>query len=307
MGKPKIGIIGLGRIAQKAYLPILSQETDWSLVGAFSPNAEKRKRICNQYRMQEYSNLGNLLRDCHAVFVHSSTESHFEVVSQALQQGVDVYVDKPLAATSPEAEKLVEQSVKHGRKLMVGFNRRFAPMYVKAKNQVKNLAVVRFDKHRANKVGPNTYEFTMLDDYLHLVDTMRWLAETDLHLKYQHKQLDINNFLVHTNHLFQSENVSFHSSMHRKAGTNLEQLELVGEGALYRVKNMSVLEREENNQVTTEIPASWDPVLKQRGFEGAIRHFIHCLEQDQQPSIDGEEGLKSQQLVEQLIQEAQVK
>lgn len=40
--KPRIGIIGLGNIAQKVYLPFLAKETDWSLVGAYSPTEKKR-------------------------------------------------------------------------------------------------------------------------------------------------------------------------------------------------------------------------------------------------------------------------
>lgn len=42
MEKLRIGIVGLGGIAQKAYLPILTQARDWQLVGAFSPIKSKR-------------------------------------------------------------------------------------------------------------------------------------------------------------------------------------------------------------------------------------------------------------------------
>lgn len=42
MRKPKIGIVGLGGIAQKAYLPILTNSTSFELIGAFSPTVAKR-------------------------------------------------------------------------------------------------------------------------------------------------------------------------------------------------------------------------------------------------------------------------
>lgn len=45
MNKPKIGMIGLGSIAQKAYLPTLTKETNWNFVGAFTPNAEKETNL----------------------------------------------------------------------------------------------------------------------------------------------------------------------------------------------------------------------------------------------------------------------
>ena len=44
MTKLRVGVVGLGSIAQKAYLPILGRAADWTLVGGFSPNQQKRSR-----------------------------------------------------------------------------------------------------------------------------------------------------------------------------------------------------------------------------------------------------------------------
>jgi len=300
--KPRIGMVGLGSIAQKAYLPILSKETDWTFAGAFSPSREKRKAICNQYRIQDFHSLPALALECDAMFVHSSTESHYEVVSELLNKGIDVYVDKPLAASIPEAEKLVELSEKLGRKLMVGFNRRFAPMYVKAKEKANKIAWARVEKHRMDSVGPYSYEFTMLDDYLHLVDTVRWLSDGDLSVQYGNVHTNGENQLLYAQHTYESsQNISFTTAMHRKAGTNLEQIELVTDGAIIRVKNMNTTEIEEGNTISTTVSSSWETTLKQRGFEGAVQHFIYCIQQDDQPLVDGLEGLKSQLLVDQLL------
>ena len=303
MKKPRIGMVGLGNIAQKAYLPILTKETNWSFEGAFSPSKDKRKSICSQYRIQDFSSLQALADQCDAVFVHSSTSTHFEVVSFLLTLGKDVYVDKPLAASIEESEKLVELATKHSRKLMVGFNRRFAPMYVAAKQQATNIASIRFEKHRKDSIGPNSYEFTMLDDYLHLVDTARWLANGDLNVIDSTMNINTERNLIYAGHLFKSDlNVPIFTEMHRKAGTNLEKLELVTEGAIIRVKNMNTMETETNNQLSISAAPSWDTTLKQRGFEDCINHFIDCVQNDQKPKIDGEEGLKSQILLNQLIE-----
>ncbi|MFF2289477.1 Gfo/Idh/MocA family protein [Peribacillus butanolivorans] len=302
MKKPRIGMIGLGSIAQKAYLPILTKEMDWSFVGAFSPSKDKLKIICNQYRIQDFNSLQTLAAECDAVFVHSSTSSHFEVVSSLLNKGIDVYVDKPLAATVAEAEKLVELSEKSGRKLMVGFNRRFAPMYVQAKQQAQNIASVRIEKHRTDSMGPYSYDFRMLDDYLHVVDTARWLANGDLDVLHGTVNISSENYLVYAGHVYKSkEGIPFFTDMHRKAGTNLERLELLTDGAILSVRNMNTLEIASNNSHSTSFSPSWDTTLKQRGFEDAVQHFINCIQNDEKPLIDGLEGLKSQLLVNQLL------
>jgi virulence factor len=60
--------------------------------------------------------------------VHTSTASHYEVVSRLLNAGVHVCVDKPLADKLSDAEALVELAARRHLTLMVGFNRRFAPL-----------------------------------------------------------------------------------------------------------------------------------------------------------------------------------
>ncbi|HFJ4333208.1 TPA: Gfo/Idh/MocA family protein, partial [Serratia liquefaciens] len=129
MSKLRVGVVGLGGIAQKAYLPILSQAADWTLVGGFSPNQQKAQPICDSYRMACFSGLDSLAQQCDAVFVHSSTASHFQVIGELLRYGVQVYVDKPLAETVEQGEQLLALAEKQGKALMVGFNRRFAPLY----------------------------------------------------------------------------------------------------------------------------------------------------------------------------------
>jgi virulence factor len=49
--KLRIGVVGLGGIAQKAWLPVLGAATDWTLQGAWSPTREKAERICETWRM----------------------------------------------------------------------------------------------------------------------------------------------------------------------------------------------------------------------------------------------------------------
>ena len=301
--KLRIGIVGLGNIAEKVYLPFLTKETTWSLIGAYSPTENKRKEICKWYRMNAFSNLSDLIKHCDAVFVHSATAAHFEIVSEALKKGKDVYVDKPLAATLEEAEKLAELSVKNGRKIMVGFNRRFAPMYVKAKHEVHNAAWIRIEKHRVNGIGPADFEFTLFDDYIHLVDTARWLGEPSSSIK-GWSEVNSEKQLIYAQHFYKSRNNEQISiGMHRNAGSNLEQLEFVAENSIIRVKNMDTMEVEKDGKLITSTSASWDTILKRRGFEDAIMHFINSIIGDTQPSIDAVEGLKTQRLVYDIIQQ----
>ncbi|MDQ8738782.1 Gfo/Idh/MocA family oxidoreductase [Paenibacillus sp. LHD-38] len=234
--------------------------------------------------------------------MHSATESHYKVVSMLLKRGKDVYVDKPLAATLEQAEQLAELSVSLGRKLMVGFNRRFVPLYIEAKQRMRDTAWVRMEKHRTDAVGPHVAAFTMLDDYLHVVDTARWLADGEIGAPVGIVKVNERNHLLHTQHHFDAAaGFTLSTAMHRHAGTSLEQLEIVNAGEIIRVKNMSLLEVERDDRIAKTLPPSWQTILKQRGFEDAVQHFMQCIIHDNSPAVDAKEALKSQQLLMSML------
>lgn len=301
MSKLRIGVIGLGGIAQKAYLPVLSHAENWTLAGGFSPNQQKAQAICDSYRMACFSRIDELASQCDAVFVHSSTASHYEVVGQLLAQGVHVYVDKPLAAELDQAEQLVEQAHKAGKALMVGFNRRFAPLYRQLKENMQDAASLRMDKHRTNSVGPNDLRFTLLDDYLHVVDTALWLAGGNATLESGLLQINEADQMLYGEHHFLCGETLVTTSMHRRAGTARESIQAVTEGAVYQLDNMQNW-REEQQDILTQLPVpGWQSTLAQRGFVGAIEHFVDCVSNQTAPETSGEQAIYAQAMIEKIL------
>ena len=301
MSKLRIGVIGLGGIAQKAYLPVLSHAENWTLAGGFSPNQQKAQAVCDSYRMACFSRIDELASQCDAVFVHSSTASHYEVVGQLLAQGVHVYVDKPLAAELDQAEQLVEQAHKAGKALMVGFNRRFAPLYCQLKENMQDAASLRMDKHRTNSVGPNDLRFTLLDDYLHVVDTALWLAGGNATLESGLLQINEADQMLYGEHHFLCGETLVTTSMHRRAGTARESVQAVTEGAVYQLDNMQIW-REEQQDILTQLPVpGWQSTLAQRGFVGAIEHFVDCVSNQTAPETSGEQAIYAQAMIEKIL------
>src|SRR5688572_24204898 len=123
----KIGVIGLGSIAQKAYLPVLSKRE--LEVHLFTRDQVKLRDIGGKYR---FSNLHDSLDSMtiagiQAAFVHTATDSHEEIVTKLLNSNIHVFVDKPITYDFASAERLLTLARKNGVILEVGFNRRYAP------------------------------------------------------------------------------------------------------------------------------------------------------------------------------------
>lgn len=304
MSKLRVGVVGLGGIAQKAYLPILSQAADWTLVGGFSPNQQKAQPICDSYRMACFSGLDSLAQQCDAVFVHSSTASHFQVIGELLRYGVHVYVDKPLAETVEQGEQLLALAEKQGKALMVGFNRRFAPLYRQLKQDMNQPASIRMDKHRADSVGPNDARFTLLDDYLHVVDTALWLGGDAGKRLSGNLRINDAGELVYAEHHFECGEMLVTTSMHRRAGSQRESVQAVTDGAIYQVNDMRQWLREDSQGVLEQPAPGWQTTLAQRGFDGAIRHFLASVSNQTLPETAGEQAIAAQRVIERLLRDA---
>ena len=304
MTKLRIGVVGLGGIAQKAWLPVLSAASDWELVGAWSPTRAKALHVCETWRMPYAVSLLDLARECDAVFVHTATSSHYQVVTALLNAGVHVCVDKPLAENVQDAERLIELAARKNLTLMVGFNRRFAPLYQDLKAQLGAASSLRMDKHRTDSIGPNDLRFTLLDDYLHVVDTALWLTNGDAQLKSGTLQTNEQAQMVYAEHHFAVDNIQVTTSMHRRAGSQRESVQAVTDGALFDVTDMREWREEKGSGIVTRPVPGWQSTLEQRGFSGCARHFIECVQNQTVPETSGEQAILAQRIIEKLWREA---
>ena len=97
----KVGCIGLGDIAQKAYLPVLTTQPGRRTASAH-PDARHPHRVADSLHIpaeHRHTDLSDALlaQDLDAAFVHAPTAAHPEIVTRLLEAGVPTYVDKPLA------------------------------------------------------------------------------------------------------------------------------------------------------------------------------------------------------------------
>lgn len=161
----RIGIIGLGDIAQKAYLPVITAREDIELVFC-TRNRETLGRLSAKFRVREaVQTVEELIASgIDAAFIHSSTESHVVIAEQLMRSGVHVYVDKPISYHYEEAERLTALAEQLGVILMVGFNRRFAPMVaaMKEKNDRRMVMLQKIAFSRRTSLADSCMTITFM-------------------------------------------------------------------------------------------------------------------------------------------------
>jgi len=132
-----IGFVGAGNYASSMLLPHLVQLPNAELVHVTTTKSLSAVNAQRRFGFTTASTSASaVLEDesLDAIFVVTRHATHADLVCRALETGKAVFVEKPLALTGDELDRITEVIAKTGNdRLMVGFNRRFAPMLAKMK------------------------------------------------------------------------------------------------------------------------------------------------------------------------------
>lgn len=157
----RIGVIGLGEVAQIIHLPILRSLPDHYLVTAICDVSPllltfigDRYDIPTEARHTDFHDLV-ARADVDAVLVLNSDEYHADSAIAAMRAGKHVLIEKPMCLTLREADAIIAERDKAGVHAIVGYMRRFAPSFLEAVEQVREFERITYARVRAI-VGPNS-------------------------------------------------------------------------------------------------------------------------------------------------------
>ncbi|MFH8341756.1 Gfo/Idh/MocA family protein [Streptomyces sp. AM6-12] len=296
----KVGCIGLGDIARKAYLPVLGAlpEVDLHL---HTRTPATLARVADGLHLpagQRHDSLDSLLAaGLDAAFVHAPTAAHPEIVTRLLTAGVPTYVDKPLAFRLADSERLVELAEERGVSLFVGFNRRYAPGYAQCLEHPRELILLQ-----KNRVGlPEEPRSMILDDFVHVVDTLRFLVPGPVdEVTVRGRVRD--GLLHHVVLQLGGDGFTALGVMNRLSGSTEEILEVSGQDAKRQVINLAEV-IDHKGQPTLRRRGDWVPVARQRGIEQAVHTFLDAVRAGH--LLSGRDALATHELCERVVRAVQ--
>ncbi|MFC9808251.1 Gfo/Idh/MocA family protein [Streptomyces griseoaurantiacus] len=292
----KVGCIGLGDIARKAYLPVLGTLPGVEL-HLHTRTAATLTRVADTLHLptgQRHTELRTLLdQGLDAAFVHASTAAHPELVARLLEAGVPTYVDKPLAYELADSERLVALAEERGTSLAVGFNRRYAPGYVQCADYPRDLILMQ-----KNRVGlPEEPRTMILDDFIHVVDTLRFLVPGPVDDVTVRARTE-GGLLHHVVLQLAGEGFTALGVMNRLSGSAEEILEVSGQDSKRQVVNLAETV-DHRGQPTVRRRGDWVPVARQRGIEQAVLAFLDAVRAGK--VLSARDALATHELCERVV------
>jgi predicted dehydrogenase len=123
-----VGVGYLGRFHAQKYAAL----GDCELVGVVDAEPEVASRVAAEVGTRPLADFRELLGKVDAVSIATPTHSHAEIATGLLNAGTHVLVEKPIAETSEQAQRLVDLARQRGRVLQVGHLERFNPVVLAA-------------------------------------------------------------------------------------------------------------------------------------------------------------------------------
>ncbi|KRN98683.1 Gfo/Idh/MocA family protein [Companilactobacillus kimchiensis] len=295
----KIGVIGLGNIAQKAYLPVmatLQDKYEWHLT---TRNEAKGEMLEKKYGFKHFhQTLDELIAEKPlAVFVHTPTPTHFEIIKQLLNAGINVYVDKPISEELSEVEALYKLAAEKNLMLTCGFNRRFAPFNQELK-QIPDKRTIVAEKIREDAVQPT--KFAIFDLMIHSVDTAVYLMDENI------KKVD--DFLVTNDGNLEQGYITLTGSKSRAqiitnmiGGSNLELAIVQSSQTRKVVTNLSAMQTYQTGTITQNSRPDWENTLITRGFEPIIKAFLQAVSEGSENPVSPDSAILSHKLCVDLV------
>lgn len=326
MSKIRVAIIGCGSIAKHRHLIEYDNNPNVEIVAVCDINVARVNETAEKYHAKAYTNYKDLLasENIDAVSVCLPNYLHAPVSVAALDKGVHVLCEKPMATSSEEAEQMIEAANRNNKKLMIAHNQRFVPSHQKARKLIEQGEVGNIYSFRTSfgHSGPEGWSVDGKDSWffqkeqafigamgdlgVHKADLLRYLlgeefvevgAFVETNAK---KNIDVDD---NATLILKTKNGIIGTLAASWAYTAKEDNSTViyGQKATLRLEDdpdYSLVVQYGNGEV-----AKYELGGIQSNEDGGqttshvIDHFVESIRNDTKPLIDGREGKKSLQVI----------
>ncbi|HNF52565.1 MAG TPA: Gfo/Idh/MocA family oxidoreductase [Chitinophagales bacterium] len=314
----KIGIIGIGRLGVQ-HLERLLISPYFKVIGCFDKEQHKLKPIQEEYGVDCFDDVDELINKCDAVEILTPSDSHYYYAEKAIRFGKHVYVDKPISNSADEAKKLVELIREAGIIFQVGHTERYNPVFLALKQQsiqplfIESPRLSLFDAKRTN-------DSIIMDVMIHDLDIILSIVKANIKsisasgVSVLSDQIDIANARIEFDNacvanltasrtsvqkmrkmlFFQKDSHITLDFLNREA-----ELLHLSETAKHNAIPMHIQETTRYINTETMVTEEYDALKEE------LNSFAECLLFNKEPNVTALDSLKSIEVASEILQKIQ--
>lgn len=308
----KVAIAGAGGIARR-HLECLKAIPEVKIVAVTDVVLEKAQVMAAACGATAYGAVEPSLEKADALYILTPPSTHRPLAVAAAQAGKHVFMEKPISISIEDAEAIIAVTKQANVKLMLAFNMRFRKgglMFkdIMASGQLGK--VYNFWIHRMGPLGvsannwrvdPNLLSGVAIESMSHDIDQVRWLCGEvkDVRATTFESRPDLPGYDTDINAAFTLANgtmAGLHVSWASPLGHNARGLIGTKGSTMIDGPNMwdwQFLHTKTAEMAHESISVINDMLNTTDSYLEESKHFIRCIENNQQPATTGEDGLKA--------------
>lgn len=318
----RVAVIGLGAMGTNhvrvlADLPGLAQ-----LVAIADPDESRLQEAARRSGARPFRHAAELLDEVRpdVVTVCTPTRTHAPIAQLALESGVHVLVEKPIAATIEEAAHLVRVAAHTGRRLGVGHIERFNPAVVELARRLRHGDGGRILQLHARRVGPFPHRIrdvgVIHDLATHDIDLVRFLlggqvervyAESQRHIATEHDDLFVGILhfsagpiaLLEANWLTPAKERSLRVLCER----GMYVVDYLAQTLTF-YENHAATAREGHPASVTEGPMTRYPIAYREPLRAELQAFLLAVARGEPPPVTAFDGIEALRIADALVRSA---
>lgn len=287
----RVGVVGTGCMGEN-HVRIYSEMEEVKLMGISDPNIPRVKEVASKYDTLPFADHKKMFEKAKldAISIAAPTTLHYPIVLDALEAGVDVLVEKPIADNVENANEMIESAEEMDRHLMVGHIERFNPAVLKLKEIIDSGNLGKIVSVSTRRVGPYNPRIrdvgVILDIGVHDIDVISIIYGMEINQVYAVAGSDIHSFEDHaTIHLRLNHAHSGLVESNWLTPHKTRKLTAVG------LKGVAYLDYLEQSVELHDDSWIWKArVEKAEPLQKELSHFICCARDGICPRPSGEEG-----------------
>ncbi|NPA91078.1 MAG: Gfo/Idh/MocA family oxidoreductase [Chloroflexi bacterium] len=315
-------VVGVGTMGRN-HARVLASLPHVQLIAVADIDEDAARQAAYTYRAHAYTDYRLMLEKepLDLISIAVPTRMHAPVALDAIAKGIHCLIEKPIAPSVEEGERIVHAAREAGVKVTVGHIERFNPAVQELKRRLVRGELGRVFQIHARRVGPFPPRVTdvgvVMDLATHEVNIMEYLlgapveslyAETEQEIHAYHEDL-LSGLLKFANGTVGVLDINWLTP------TKIRQLSLIGERGMFLVNYLTQeLHFIENGEITDQ----WDGLVALMGVsEGRhvkfelqrreplrleLEHFVQTILEDRDPLISPEEALRAVYLAQKMIE-----
>ena len=324
MNKLPVGVVGVGRLGT-LHAKMFSLAEGAELVGVADMDQSRASTVAAEFNCKPFPSVEELFRHVKAISIATSTRAHHEIAKKALNAGIHLFIEKPVTTTVAEARELVALAKKNNCKIQVGHIERFNPALLALEKY--HIAPMFIESHRLAQFNPRGTDVNVvLDLMIHDIDIIMSLVRSTVGEIQANGISVVSDSIDIANARLQFENGCVANvTASRISQKKMRKMRMFQKDAYISVdfsdglaevfrlvdsddpqaKSTMMLGEIEAGSHKRKIVYEQPEIKEVNALKHELELFIDAVQNDKEPIVTGEEGMKALEVAQRIIETIQ--